>query len=254
MPFTITHVVAILPLTGPRVARWFSPTALAIGAMVPDVPLMAPFIGTYGWSHDLAIGPITYDLVVGLVVFALWTFALRRPLTDLAPNGLRARLAAPRPVHGRAWLVVVWSLIVGAYTHLIWDSFTHVNRWGTNNLPFLNSYLGPLPVFKWLQHGCGILGMVFLGWWLVRWWRRTSPRPVPARRSTPRFRRLTALALPLSAVVIFVVVGAVQLGIGRVSAAGLLTSARSAEIGVAAVLMISCLSWWWRWGRERLRS
>jgi hypothetical protein len=252
VPFTITHVVAILPLTTPRLSRWFSPTALAIGAMVPDVPLMAPFIGTYGWSHDLAIGPITYNLVVGLVVFALWTFVLRRPLTDLAPDGLRARLAPARAVRGRGWLVVVLSLVVGAYTHLIWDSFTHANRWGTNNLPLLNAYLGPLPVFKWLQHGCGILGMVFLGWWLVRWWRRTSPHPVPVRRSTSRFRRLTALTLPLSAVVVFVVVGAVQLGIGRVSAAGLLTSARSAEIGVAAVLMVSCLSWWLRWGRERL--
>ena len=139
MPFTISHVVAILPLTTPRAARWFPTSALVIGAMVPDVPLLAPYLGSYAWSHDLLLGPISYDLVVGLVVFALWTYALRRPLADLAPHrapgpaepgaaGTRADLARGPAV----------AIVIGAYTHVLWDSFTHANRWGVQLIPALS--------------------------------------------------------------------------------------------------------------------
>ena len=185
MPFTISHVVAILPLTTPRPARWFSPRRWSSGRWCPMFRCWRPtWALTPGPTTSL--GPITYDLVVGLVVFALWTFALRRPLTDLAPHGLRARLSPAQPVRGRAWLWAGVALVVGAYTHVMWDSFTHANRWGTNISP-PERVPGPLPGFKWLQHGCGILGLLFLAWWLARWWRRTPPHAVPpaaARRGS----------------------------------------------------------------------
>ena len=84
-------------------------------------------------------------------------------------------------------------IVIGAYTHVVWDSFTHANRGGYHSIPALNSSLGPLPGFKWLQYGCGIAGLVVLGWFLARWWRRTPPRPVSPSRCTSAFRRF---ALP----------------------------------------------------------
>lgn len=252
MPFTISHVVAVLPLTTPRLARWFPPSALVIGSMVPDVPLLAPYLGSYAWSHDLLIGPITYDLVVGLAVFALWTYALRRPLTDLAPPGLRTRLSPERAVRGRVWLRAGLSIVIGAYTHVLWDSFTHANRWGVRQIPALSQLWGPLPGFKWLQYACGIGGLIVLGWWLVRWWRRTPPHPVPPSRSPVPFRRFALVVVPLCVVGIALLAGIVQVAAGQpFGGLFLITVGRSAWAALALLLLASCLFWWSSTSRRR---
>ena len=245
MPFTISHVVAILPLTTPRLAHWFVPAALVIGTMVPDVPLFAPYLGSYGWSHDLLIGPISYGLVVGMAVFALWTFGLRQPFVDLAPDGLRARLSPAHPVRGRAWLWAALSVVIGAYTHIVWDSFTHANRWGTRSVAVLNSMLGPLPGFKWLQYGCGIAGLVVLGWFLARWWRRTPPRPVPPRNCPPSFRRVAYFGVPAMIALVGVAAGTAALLAGRPFGGRLLITVGQAAWAAAAILVLSCCLYWW---------
>jgi Domain of unknown function (DUF4184) len=252
MPFTISHVVAVLPLTTPRFARWFPASALVIGTMVPDVPLLAPYLGSYAWSHDLLIGPLTYDLVVGMAVFALWTYALRRPLVDLAPSGLRARLGAERRVRGRAWAWAGLAVVIGAYTHVLWDSFTHANRWGVRQLPALSQLWGPLHGFKWLQYGCGILGLVVLGWWLARWWRRTPPHAVLPTRSPVAFRRFALVVVPAIVVGIALLAGIVQWTAGQpFGGLFLITVGRSAWAAAVLLLLASCLFWWSSTTRQR---
>ena len=173
MPFTVSHVVAVLPFTARPLRRWFDPTALVIGAMVPDLPLFWPRVLSYSWSHEILLGPPTYDLVLGLVVFLGWTLLLRRPLTDLAPGPVRGRLPEPPPFRAVRWWPVLVSLVLGAYTHVCWDTFTHAGRLGTAWFPGLETMVGPLPVFKWLQYGGGVLGLLVLAGWCLHWWQRT---------------------------------------------------------------------------------
>lgn len=250
MPFTVSHIAAILPFTTSRVRRWFDPAALAIGAIVPDFALFAPDALSYSWSHDLPWGPLTYDLVSGLAVFLIWTVLMRRPLSDLAPGPLRRRLPAVRPLGVIRWGPVVWSLVLGAYNHVLWDTFTHAGRLGTEWIPALDTLIGPLPVFKWLQYGSGVFGFIVLAWWLVRWWRRTPPSPT-ATTASVTLRRLSWVAVACTlvlAVTVTVVIGATaRLSLERIA---FLSVTRG---GAATVVTVGlcCLVWWI--GRSRQR-
>lgn len=67
MPFTISHVVAVLPLTTGRAGRVLVPGALVIGSLVPDLPyFVPPHLGT-AWSHS-ALGPVTVDFGWGVAL------------------------------------------------------------------------------------------------------------------------------------------------------------------------------------------
>jgi Domain of unknown function (DUF4184) len=90
MPFTISHAVAVLPLGR---LRWLVPGALVVGAWIPDLPYFVPVVSSR-WTHA-ASGPFTIDLVLGLVVFAMWRLLLQPGLSALAPRWAGQRLPAP---------------------------------------------------------------------------------------------------------------------------------------------------------------
>ncbi|MFC4111860.1 DUF4184 family protein [Nonomuraea zeae] len=172
MPFTLSHVAAILP-----VRRWLPPSALAVGAMVPDLPYYLPLpfssASTHAWW-----GPPLLGVPAGVVLLALLHWVLRAPLAALAPEGLRARLpdaARPAPV---AVVAVVAALLAGMATHLVWDGFTQVGgfavaHWQVLRLPVI----GPHRVFNVLMYASSAGGLVALAGWLALWYRRTPVRP-----------------------------------------------------------------------------
>lgn len=94
MPLTPSHVAAVLPLR-----RLGLPTAaLAIGSMVPDVPIFIGRLSGHRLTHSLT-GVLTVDLVGTLLPLAGWTFLARAALVDLARLPARVRFDA------RAWLL-----------------------------------------------------------------------------------------------------------------------------------------------------
>lgn len=174
MPFTISHIAAVLPLTAGRAGRVFVPGALAIGAMVPDLPYFVPPHVGAAWSHS-AVGPFTIDLVLGVAVFALWHAVLRQPLTDLGPRWLRSRLPDRPGMPARRWLSVAVSVVIGAVTHVVWDAFTHTGRWGPRHVGWLNIEVTGLPWLKWFQYGSGVIGLLVLLIWVAHHLYRTVP-------------------------------------------------------------------------------
>ncbi|WP_158566331.1 DUF4184 family protein [Micromonospora craterilacus] len=181
MPFTGSHVAAVLPLTR---SAWLVPSALAIGSMVPDLPYYLPLQVEATLTHSLA-GVLGVDVVLGLVALALWHGLLARFLTAISPARLRERLPPParqrqRPA-GRAALLVV-SLVVGALTHLLWDSFTHDGMWGATHIGWLaESHFGTAG-YRWAQRASTIVGAAVVVVCLVRWWRTQSPAPATEQR------------------------------------------------------------------------
>lgn len=185
MPFTLAHPAAVLPLRRLRLMRT---VPLIIGAMTPDVPYYLPWrIAKHipDVTHTL-LGTITLDLPVGLLLL-LCVWLLRAPLT--APLGARARAKCAGALErfgSRAlnWALAPLSILVGAWTHLAWDSFTHADGFMVRRIPALSapvsffSYTGPL--CHLLQYGFSVFGLVVLAIWFGL---LPAPAPGEADRS-----------------------------------------------------------------------
>ena len=238
VPFTVSHAIAVLPLVR---NRRLVPAALVIGSWVPDLPYFVPFLGRSGWTHA-ASGPVTIDLLLGLLVLVLWKLLMRRPLVDLAPGQLRERVPPPRRLDLAYLLGAAVSVVIGAVTHVMWDTFTHPDRWGTTHLAVLTDVLGPLPVFKWLQFASGVLGLLGLLLWLASWLRQTPRRPLPSRVQAAVRRGVWVSVVALS-VLVAVLVAAANLAAGRSLEAVAFAAVTRALGAAAAAIIVFCLVW-----------
>lgn len=212
MPFTVSHAVVALPF----IRTPLVPAAIAIGSMIPDLPMFLRPLGligfTYSRTHDYAWLPMT--AVAALIALLLWQCVLRVAAIELAPRWVAERLpirwsAPPREAFRELWtssrgplatvILLALSLAVGVVSHILWDSFTHEGRGGTV-LAGLDSLWGPLPAYKWLQYGSGLVGVVILACWATVWWRGQLIHAVH-RRTSRSVRVLWWLSLPLVLVI-----------------------------------------------------
>src|ERR1700677_3677984 len=92
MPFTLTHIAAILPAAAaaPRALPF---SALVIGSMIPDLPLFIALPVSYATTHSIA-GLFVACLPVGLACFLIFQNVMKRPLYSLMPDALRSRCAS----------------------------------------------------------------------------------------------------------------------------------------------------------------
>ncbi|MEV4222347.1 DUF4184 family protein [Nonomuraea sp. NPDC049725] len=238
MPFTLSHMVAILP-----VRRWLPASALAIGAVVPDAPYYLPLpfssANTHTWWGALLLG-----VPVGVALLLLFHLGLRKPLTALAPAALRARLpGAVRP----APVAVVAALLAGMATHLVWDAFTQVGGYAVAHWQALRQPVaGAHRVFNVLMYVSSAGGLLVLGGWLLRWYRRA---PVAQDEHADRGPRVTGRArgAVLAAAVLATAVGAVAGATSERAAVSDYDLVRSTILGGAdgVVLALACyvLAW-----------
>ncbi|MCF6471558.1 DUF4184 family protein [Nonomuraea sp. MG754425] len=192
MPFTPSHIAAVLPLIGShRVRRFVDPWALAFGAMVPDLPVFLTFLPDYSDWHSW-LGVVTIDPLAVLILLPLFHLVLRDPLIALLPPALagRAALLAPRRLR---LLPMAAGAVAGAATHVLWDSFTHSTasvEWGA----WLSvSVFGVIRLFRLLQYVSSAAGLAVLVWWGWRGLSRMAAAPVPDRLRLPARARLAVL-------------------------------------------------------------
>ena len=170
MPFTPTHVVAVLPFWPWRRVAPFS--AFVIGAMVPDLPLFFPIVD-YSKAHSPA-GVFALCLPMGIAIFFLFERVMRRPMLALLPGWLESRVSSKPSLPTQPflshqlgyWVGVAIAIVIGAYTHQVWDAFTHKGRWRTHLIPILNSSIdiGHFHVsgYSIFQHGSTFVGLPLL--------------------------------------------------------------------------------------------
>ncbi|MEU4535262.1 DUF4184 family protein [Streptosporangium sp. NPDC023825] len=208
MPFTPSHVAAVLPLiSSERIRRFLDPWALALGAMVPDLPIFFPFLPDYMIWHSFK-GVFTIDPFAVVVLLAVFHLVLRDPLTALLPPTLAGRAASLTPgMYGlRRLPAVIAGGVVGALTHKLWDSFTHSYSsalWGWSWLDV--RVAGVISLFRLLQYTSTVVGLAVVLWWAWRGLAGMEPRPVPERLLLPAGERAavllaTAVSIPLGAV------------------------------------------------------
>jgi hypothetical protein len=209
MPFTPTHVLAIIPIAA--VSRGALPfSALVIGSMIPDFPLFSPLSPAYDTTHS-APGLFSACLPLGLACFLLFQSLMKRPLLALMPRAIQRRSASlsepcVEPT-SKALVLTSLAIVAGAATHLLWDSFTHRGRWGTRLFPRLNEtalamWGHAIPGFKLLQYGSTLIGLPCLVLLLAIWLYRREPQAPgghPVLSASSRVvAYLVAVAIPVS--------------------------------------------------------
>jgi hypothetical protein len=157
--------------------------------MIPDVLMFLPGFHDYYWLTHSRRGILTACLPLGVGFFLLFELLAKRPLIDLAPEPICRRLHghfAPtiRPTFGFFFSIAVATLI-GAMSHVLWDSFTHEGRRDVRLVPVLDTewftLLGiTFTGISTLQHFSSVVFLpILLGgviWWL---WQQDDRHDIP---------------------------------------------------------------------------
>lgn len=199
MPFTLAHPAAVLAFSrGPLV-----PSALVMGSMAPDLsyyvplPWLVPGEDLLTSTHH-ASSVFWLDPLLALVMLVVFHGLLKRPVVALLPPAAAGRVwqSAERFTWRRAvaaWWIAL-SLVIGAATHVAWDS--------------LNSAFGEDHSTK-LDLAGNVLGFAVLLAWTWRWWRATPAQPIPSDQRLPTRLRTVAWGALIAAPLVLGTVGAV---------------------------------------------
>lgn len=152
MPLTFSHPAAVLPLKRlcPRYLNFF---ALLLGSLLPDLGYFLFLFPEATFAHSLP-GVLILDLPAGLVLWGIGYGLVKRRLFWKGDEGIAA-----------VWKVSA-SLCVGALSHVVWDGFTH-QRGVFGQIPLLNAPTltfggAAIPLYKLLQHGSTLAGLIAL--------------------------------------------------------------------------------------------
>ncbi|MFJ9149036.1 DUF4184 family protein [Streptomyces sp. NPDC102270] len=184
MPFTLSHAAAVLPAVrtdGTGRGR-LVPAVLVAGSFSPDMTYYAasvvPGAMEFGSVTHSFPGVFTIDVLVAWALVGLWLL-LREPLVALLPRRRQGSVATllrcgvPR-ARVSTGLVARWyvSAALGALTHVVWDAFTHHDRWGMRLFPVLGRELAGSPLYWYLQYGGSALAAVGIAAFCVHALRR----------------------------------------------------------------------------------
>lgn len=217
VPFTLAHAAAALPF---RRWRFVVPSALVVGTFAPDFEYLLRLSPRGRFGHTL-IGSFVLTLPLALLVLWIFHAFVKVPAAMLLPEAIRRRLPNDldkfRFGGAARFALIVASILLGIATHLLWDSFTHSTTWPYRHWPILRKpftmpIVGPLPLYKLLQHGSTIVGIGILSVWLVHWYRTTQPSS-DLRASLPAGRKAAVIAVVTTVAVVGSITRAV-IGIG----------------------------------------
>lgn len=176
MPLTIAHPCAVLPFAK-LCPRYLNFAALVCGSMSPDLAYAFQQYHFSAQAHTFA-GSFLLDLPSGLVLLLIYYCSKDLIASQLPVPHRQFWLSLPSGrslamTHGsfsdllKASAAVCLSLLVGSWTHIVWDSFTHQHGFAVESLPLLSSELFVfagihLQLYKILQYACSGAGLVML--------------------------------------------------------------------------------------------
>ncbi|MFI8168914.1 DUF4184 family protein [Streptomyces sp. NPDC085931] len=208
MPFTLSHAAAVLPAVrtdGSGRGR-LVPAVLVAGSFAPDMTYYAasvlPGAMEFGDVTHSFPGVFTLDVLVAWALVGLWLL-LREPAVALLPRARQGRVAAlvrcgaPR-ARIRPSLVAWWygSAVLGALTHVVWDAFTHLDRWGMRMFPVLGREVAGSPLYWYLQYGGSAVAAVVIAVFVARALRRMpggEPVGVPVLSAGDRWAAVAVI-------------------------------------------------------------
>lgn len=199
MPFTLAHPAAVWPLKN---VRYLAVIPLVIGSLTPDLVNYLPNAHELINSHSVR-GTVILDLPLGyglqlmlIALRSLLVIPLWQPHRSFISHAFAQFVAIKR-----WWLLCIPSLLIGSWTHILWDSFTHENRFMVRRLPVLQQVVSldtdhQLHLYRVLQYGCSVLGVV-----VVVWWYLYALRLSKLQRDNDQMRRYALSALVVIALI-----------------------------------------------------
>jgi hypothetical protein len=169
LPFTFSHPAIVLPLSYlPK--RWISLTGLVIGSLTPDFEYFIRMRIRSEYSHTLS-GLFGCDLPLGILLAFLFHLLVRNTLIGNLPNFLKKRFSGFKGFDWvgyfkENWGIVCLSVIIGAFSHISWDSFTHDTGYFVKRMPILltkANFLGlSVSIHKIIQHSSTVIGAIVI--------------------------------------------------------------------------------------------
>jgi Domain of unknown function (DUF4184) len=195
VPFTISHAAAVLPLNKTRLPL----AALMIGSMSPDFAYFLPGEPLRELTHSLA-GIFWFCWPVSFGLWLLFVRVLEEPTRALLPDRWHFRFVlSDRDLSLKTFALASAAVVLGAATHIFWDSFTHRGTAVVDALPGLHAVA--FHVHGWgirwfmvLQHLSSVLGLLALLIWA---WKlppiHRIPRTLPPASHATRIRAVAFL-------------------------------------------------------------
>lgn len=129
MPFTAGHPAIILPFIR---SRYLSATGLIVGSLSPDFEYFFKMSVNSVHSHTKA-GLFYFDLPVTIALSLLFHQLVKSNLIANSPPFFQRRFQDTLQFNFLNYLKTNWGIfllssLLGAASHIFWDSFTHNNR------------------------------------------------------------------------------------------------------------------------------
>ena len=167
MPFTPAHPAIVLPLI---CSRYFSATGLIIGSLSPDFEYFFKMSVDSIYSHS-KVGLFYFDLPVTIVLSILFHQLVKTNFIANLPGFLQKRFHDTLRFNfiqylKTNWWIFLYSSIIGAASHIFWDSFTHNNRFFSRQFSTIYERMSvpfdgvSYPLFYVLQHISTAVGLV----------------------------------------------------------------------------------------------
>ncbi|HWA35677.1 MAG TPA: DUF4184 family protein [Cyclobacteriaceae bacterium] len=203
MPFTFSHPAIVIPLA--KLSRhWLSLSGLVAGSVAPDFEYFFRMRMYSGISHKPE-GLVLFDLPTGLMLTFLFHDLIRNSLFDNSPPFVRSRVEIFKTFNWNQyflhhWFAVIVSVLIGAMSHLFWDSFTHSYTFFVERYEILRWELTIFgihtSVHRVIQHFSTVLGGAVIAYFF---WKLPTHALAPSRASRGYWPLVVALTIIVSA-------------------------------------------------------
>ncbi|MDP5275874.1 DUF4184 family protein [Chengkuizengella axinellae] len=178
MPFTFAHPLYAIPLKWIK-PKYFCITGLVLGSMSPDFEYFLALEPHQTLGHSL-LGLFFQAIPLSILFALLFHKIMIRSLSLHLPSLFDVDLRFYHLLHTwqlntfRQWWVFLTSVIIGFFSHIFIDAFTHAGGYFVLKLPFLTTTIFSIPIYKWLQHSLSLFGLIFLAFILIQVLRKKN--------------------------------------------------------------------------------
>ncbi|QZY55065.1 DUF4184 family protein [Crassaminicella profunda] len=220
MPFTFSHPAIVIPIKN-KFEKYFDFTALVLGSMAPDFEYFIRFkpMGTVG--HTIG-GFFYFNLPLCLIMAYIFHYIIKKPFILNLPKPMDQwfyHIAMGRwSIKSiKDFFIFIYSAIIGMFSHVLWDSFTHDGGMfveiihGLRNHIHLMNY--QIPIYKFFQHGSTLLGFLII---LLYLYKNRGPYernfyPIPIKTKLFYYASILMIATTIVFYRIFLVLGRLAL-------------------------------------------